>query len=429
LFRPRSTTEAVSDEIFLTLTFFYREFSPRVATMKTISFSSHSAPVGRRLATALFVLGLQLSLAGFPVGGLRAAGENDERNAFTWKNLQSDIAGVADRTDSNLVNSWGLVINPTASIFWVADNGTGVSTLYRPDGTPVNLVVTIPTTPADLPPSPGTPPSATPTGIVFNQFTGLGVFQISTTLPGGNGKPAIFIFDGEDGGISAWNGGTAAILVFDNSASGAVYKGLALANRTSGGPTLYATNFHNGTVDVFDSSFHPVTTFPATAFKDPNLPSNFAPFGIANIDNQLYVTFALQKLPDRHDDQAGPGNGFVDVFDANDGHLVKSLISNGQLNSPWGLARVPDEFGKFGHDVLLVGNFGDGHINAFNIRTGTFVTQLLHRPGQPLEFNGLWSLFFFDHRLYFTAGIGDESHGLFGFIRRAEEQEGHDSHE
>jgi len=138
--------------------------------MKKIDFSYHSAPVGRRLATALFVLGLQLSLAGFPVSSLRAAGENDERNAFTWKNLQSDIAGVADRTDPNLVNSWGLVINPTASIFWVADNGTGVSTLYRPNGTPVNLIVTIPTTLADLPPTPGTPPSATPTGIVFNPF-------------------------------------------------------------------------------------------------------------------------------------------------------------------------------------------------------------------------------------------------------------------
>ena len=117
---------------------------------------------------------------------------------------------------------------------------------------------------------------------------------------------------------------TEAILVSDNSPSGAVYKGLALATRTSGGPTLYATNFHNGTVDVFDSSFHLVTTLLATAFKDPNLPANFAPFGIANIDGQLYVTFALQKLPDRHDDQAGPGNGFVDVFDANDGHLVNA---------------------------------------------------------------------------------------------------------
>jgi uncharacterized protein (TIGR03118 family) len=397
--------------------------------MKITSISHRPIRTGGSLATALFVAGLQLSLMALPIGSLRAGSANEERNAFTWRNLQSDIAGVADRTDPNLVNSWGLTINTTANVFWVADNGTGVSTLYRPNGTPVNLVVTIPTTPADLPPSPGAPPSATPTGIVFNQFTGLGAFSISTTLSGGNGQPAIFIFDGEDGGISAWNGGTAAILVFDNSASGAVYKGLALANRTRGGPTLYATNFHNGKVDVFDSSFHLVTTLPATAFKDPNLPANFAPFGIANIDGQLYVTFALQKLPDRHDDQAGPGNGVVDVFDANDGHLVKRLISNGQLNSPWGLARVPDEFGKFGHDVLLVGNFGDGHINAFDIRNGAFLTQLLHRPDQPLEFNGLWSLFFFDHRLYFTAGIGDESHGLFGFIRRAEGEEEEDSHE
>ena len=138
--------------------------------MNITSISHHPIRVGGSLAAALLVAGLQLSLAALPIGSLPAGGANEERNAFTWKNLQSDIAGVADRTDLNLVNSWGLVINPTASIFWVADNGTGVSTLYRPDGTPVNLIVTIPTTPADLPPSPGTPPSATPTGIVFNPF-------------------------------------------------------------------------------------------------------------------------------------------------------------------------------------------------------------------------------------------------------------------
>ena len=215
----------------------------------------------------------------------------------------------------------------------------------------------------------------------------------------------ISFFDGEDGGISAWNPElspiTEAILVSDNSPSDAVYKGLALATRTSGGPTLYATNFHNGTVDVFDSSFHLVTTLPANAFKDPNLPANFAPFGIANIDGQLYVTFALQKLPDRHDDQAGLGNGFVDVFDANDGRLVKRLVSNGQLNSPWGVARVPHEFGKFHHkfggfgpSVLLVGNFGDGKINAFDINSGNFIDPLKNRRGEPLDFNGLWALVF-----------------------------------
>jgi uncharacterized protein (TIGR03118 family) len=402
--------------------------------MNITSISHRPIGVGGRLAAALLAAGLQLSLVALPIRSLRAGGANEERNSFTWNNLQSDIAGVADRTDLNLVNSWGLVINPTASIFWVADNGTGVSTLYRPNGTPVNLIVTIPTTPADLPPTPGTPPSATPTGIVFNPFA------TAFVLP--DGQPATFIFDGEDGGISAWNPElspiTEAIIpISDNSPSGAVYKGLALAYRTSGGPTLYATNFHNGTVDVFDSSFHLVTaTLPVTAFKDSNLPANFAPFGIANIDGQLYVTFALQKLPDRHDDEAGPGNGFVDVFDANDGHLVKRLISNGQLNSPWGLARVPHEFGKFRHkfggfgpSVLLVGNFGDGKINAFDINSGNFIDPLKNRRGDPLDFNGLWALFFLDERLYFTAGIGDESHGLFGVIKSVDKEKEEDSHE
>jgi uncharacterized protein (TIGR03118 family) len=394
--------------------------------MKTISISYYSAWVGRRLATALFVFGLQLSLISLPIGSLRAGNENEHRNAFRWKNLQSDIAGVADRTDRNLVNPWGLALNTNVNFFWVADNGTGVSTIYQPNGAPVNLVVTLPTTVANN----GNP--AKPTGIVFNFFPAF-------VLPDGN--PATFIFDGEDGGISAWNSGSGAVLKIDNSQSGAIYKGLALGLRRNGGPTLYATNFHNGTVDVFDSSFTQVHTFPPTAFKDPALPpnGNFAPFGIASIDGKIYVTFAVQDA-DKEDDVAGPGNGAVDVFDADDGHLLQRLILNGPssaLNAPWGLAEEPHKFGKFGHgffdaffrDVLFVGNFGDGKINAFDIHTGAFLGPLKNRRGEPLAFDGLWALFFFDNRLYFTAGIADESHGLFGFIRPAEEREDHDSHD
>ena len=389
----------------------YRESSTEFVTMKTIGFSYSFELMMRSFTTALVGAGLQLVFLLFPFGSLRAMGGDDEDNTFKWKNLQSDIHGAADRADPNLVNPWGLAINPNANIFWVADNGKSVSTLYRPDGTPVNLVVTIPAT------------STSPTGIVFNQFAGMGAFPI--TFPGGNGQPAIFIFDGEDGGLSAWNGGSAAILAFDNSASGAVYKGLALGFRKNSGPTLYATNFHNGTVDVFDSGFKPVNTFPLTAFKDSALPANFAPFGIASINGRIYVTFALQKQGG-HDDQAGPGNGAVDVFDADDGHLLQRLVlcGNGSpLNSPWGLARVPHEFGVFGPNVLLVGNFGDGLINAFKIHSGEFLGQLQHRKGQPLAFDGLWSLVFFNDRLYFTAGIVDEADGLFGFIRPAEREE------
>jgi uncharacterized protein (TIGR03118 family) len=408
--------------------------------MNTTGFSYRHARTGGNHVAALIVSGLQLSLILFPFGGLRA-GENEERNAFTWKNLQSDIAGVADRTDQNLVNSWGLTINTTANVFWIADNGTGVSTLYRPNGSPVLLgnsgqnFVTLPVTAGD---KVMTPPAtaAAPTGIVFNPSSSLP--NSSEFLIPGTKDPAVFIFDGEDGGIWAWNPNfdlTNAALVVDNSTSpsladSSVYKGLALAKRSKGDPTLYATNFRHGTVDVFDSNFKPVTG----GFVDPNLPANYAPFGIASIDNLLYVTFALQNGA-KHDDVRGAGNGFVDVFTP-EGVLIKRLIQftpgSGPLNSPWGLARVPNQFGNFGHNVLLVGNFGDGMINAFNINTGTFIASLLHRPGQPLDFNGLWGLFFFDDRLYFTAGIGDESHGLFGVIRpveREQEQDSGDSHE
>ena len=377
--------------------------------MKMISFSFRSSQAS--LETALFSVGLQLVFLMFPLGSLRAGGENLGGTTFNWKNLQSDIDGVADRTDPNLVNSWGLAINPNSNIFWVADNGTGVSTLYRPDGTPFPvgnpLVVTIPPTSADTEP----PIHSAPTGIVFNPFAKLF-------------KGAIFIFDGEDGSVAAWSGGASAVIEVDNSASGAVYKGLALAVRPNVVPTLYATNFHSGHVDIFDSQFGPVTI--AGSFVDPNPPpvptgaSGWGPFNIAAIDNHIYVTFAAQDA-DKHDDVRGPGNGFVDVFNTQ-GAFIKRLITGGNLNSPWGLAKVPfSGFGGLGPHVLLVGNFGDGFINAFQIQSGEFRGQLLHRKDQPLAFNGLWSLFFFNGRLYFTAGIADEADGLFGFIRPVEE--------
>jgi hypothetical protein len=265
---------------------------------------------------------------------------------------------------------------------------------------------------------------------------------------------AFFIFATEDGTIATWNpvDGTKAVLPVNNSGSGAVYKGLALVAKPNGGSRLYATNFSNVTVDVFDANFSAVTT--PGGFTDPNLPTNFLPekfasFGIANIGGQLYVTFALQK-PGHHDDQAGPGNGFVDVFSA-DGFLIQRLIPSNDmkenpLNSPWGLALVPGEFGEFrrnlggfgefrrnfggfGPAVLLVGNFGDGRINAFdisNVSKAKFLGPLENRRGEPLDFNGLWALVFLDDRLYFTAGIGDESHGLFGFIRAVEKGVGNE---
>lgn len=400
---------------------FARPISPLFANRSEFMKAIRMSPPFSRDCAALVVSGLQFLSVIFPVASAQAQAAASSKNNFDWSNLVSDVAGVADRTDPNLVNSWGLAFNPSAKVFWVADNGTGLSTVYQEDGRIVNFVVTIPPTSADT----GTPPTAAPTGIALNSSKS--AFLLS------NGKPALFIFDGEDGGISAWNGAlspiTNAVLVVDNSSpdptKSSVYKGLALANRTSGGPTLYAANFHNGTVDVYDSTFKKATI--AGTFTDPNLPPvpsgavGWAPFNIVNINGLLYVSFAAQNAV-KHDDVGGPGNGFVDVFDT-EGHLVKRLITQGKLNSPWGMAQVPSRFGQFDHNVLLVGNFGDGHINAYDIRTGAFLAQLQHRKGQSLEFNGLWSLFFLDNRLYFTAGIVDEAHGLFGVILPAAKEE------
>lgn len=367
----------------------------------------------RSFGAALAIAGLQFSSAVLPSAYAQAQDAKAQPNFFDWENLQTDVPGVADRTDPHLVNPWGLAINTKASIFWVSDNNADVSTLYQPDGTPVPLIVSI--------------PQGAPTGIVFNSFTN--AFILSE-----DGQPAAFIFDSENGSITAWNGGlqqiTKAVIKFDNSASGAVYKGLTLAVRKNGEPTLYAANFNKGTVDVFDSHFAPEKL--AGNFVDPTPPPvpkgtfGWAPFNLASIDGNIYVTFAAQNQK-KHDDLSGAGHGFVDVFDT-EGHLLKRLITGGQLNSPWGLAKVPEHehFGKFDDEVLLVGNFGDGNINAYDVHSGAFIATLLrrteNRTDQPLQFNGLWSLFFFDRKLYFTAGIVDETHGLFGFIHPAEQE-------
>jgi uncharacterized protein (TIGR03118 family) len=344
----------------------------------------------------------------------------EEPQVYTRVNLVSDIDGVARFTDLNLVNPWGLAFGPT-SPFWVADNNRGVSTLYngRGQGFPVGspLVVTIPT--------PSNPTGGAPTGIVFNAA---GEFVISANLKSGS---PLFLFSTEDGTILGWSPAvsvTSAVITVDNSGSGAVYKGLAIGSTTKGN-FLYATNFRAGMVEMYDKTFKLVNTF-----TDSTVDPNFAPFGIQNIGGQLYVTFALQKLPDKHDDQSGPGNGFVDVFET-DGTLVRRLASHGTLNSPWGLALAPNGFGKFSHH-LLVGNFGDGRINAFDVGAGDFDGQLIDPEGNPLAINGLWALQFGNgarnggsrHKLFFTAGIADESHGLFGFVKAGREEEGEQGH-
>ena len=351
-------------------------------------------------------------------------GASNHRTFYQQTNLVSDIAGVARFTDPNLVNSWGISHNLKGP--WiVSDNGTGVATSYLGNGKafPVGnpLVITIP-------PPTGSPvgTTATPTGNVFNNTDD---FVISEN---GRSRPSKFIFATEDGTISGWNPDvdlTNAILKVDNSSSGAVYKGIAIGRNSAGKDFLYAANFHSGFVDMFDAHFNFVKSFtdPVVSSICPIDNQCFAPFGIQNIGGKIFVSFALQNAQ-KHDDVAGPGNGFVDVFSPN-GILLRRLIMHGVLNSPWGMTLAPKDFGQFSDD-LLVGNFGDGHINAFDPVTGDFQGQLRNKFGKPIIINGLWGLAFGNgelagprNTLFFAAGIADEAHGLFGSIQAEEEEE------
>jgi uncharacterized protein (TIGR03118 family) len=358
---------------------------------------------------ARLLLGLVLTVV-LPLLATPAAAKN-----YQQVNLVSDTVGAAV-VDANLLNPWGIV-NPPGGPLWVSDNNAGVATLYNGVGTPfpvgTPLIVTIPT------PLKGAPP-ATPTGIVW----GPRGFVVNNGVKSG---AAAFIFDTEDGTISGWSptvDPTHAILAVDNSvlddpSKSAVYKGLALGTRSTLsnnlGLYLYATNFHDGFVEEYDSTFTLVTTF-----TDKNLPSGFAPFGIRNINGNLYVTFALQDKA-KHDDMPGKGNGFVDVFDT-DGNMIQRFASKGKLNSPWGLALAPADFGKFSND-LLIGNTGDGTIHAYDLASGHFAGTLDDQHGKPISNDRLWSLDFGDtvvaaspSDLFFTAGINNEKDGLFGKI-------------
>ncbi len=317
-----------------------------------------------------------------------------ERNSYTVTPLVSDQVGVAAHFDPNLVNAWGLTASGS-SPWWVADNGTDLSTLYRGDGSPQVLVVHV---------------DGGPTGTVFNVTSG---FLLPT------GGKALFLFDSEDGKIRAWNGaqGTTAIVVKDLG-DGAIYKGLAIAD-TAAGPRLYAADFHNARVDVFDGSFGLVPG----GFDDPGLPAGYAPFNVQTSGDRVFVSYAKQD-EDAEDEIAGRGLGFVDAYDTA-GNLLQRVAQHGQLNAPWGLALAPSSFGRFGGD-LLVGNFGDGEINAYEeLPNGHFEHRgaLRGSDGTALAIDGLWALRFGNGAnagptgtLFFTAGPDDESHGLFGSI-------------
>jgi len=338
--------------------------------------------------------------------------------SFVQTNLVSDVPGLAKVTDPNLKNPWGTSTAPGLPI-WISDNNAGAATLYDGAGNPISLQAKTPVNAVAIPapPSAGTGAVGAPTGTVFNP-TGSG-FIVSEKGASGSSR---FLFATEDGTIVGWNPNVDranGIIAVDRSTVtdpagdlGAVYKGLALVT-TSAGTFLYASNFRFGTVEVFDSSFNLVKSF-----TDPSVPAGFAPFGVHNIGGQLFITFAKQK-PDKHDDLAGPGNGFVDVFSPN-GALLQRLVSEGRLNSPWAVTLAPATFGAFGGDIL-VGSFGDGHINAYDRSTGNFEGQLRNAAGDPLTIPDLWGLRFpagslnaVPGALYFTAGINDEHDGLFG---------------
>ncbi len=334
---------------------------------------------------------------------LALADRAQAENRFLQHNLVSDLAGIADTVDPGLVNPWGISASPT-SPFWISNNHTGTAKIYDSAGKPASLVVTLH--------APGGTNPSTPTGQVFN---GTGSFVV----PGG--KPAAFLFATEDGTISGWYNGIAnneAATTVNNA--GVVYKGLAIGVSDSG-PVLYAADFRGGSVDVYSGDFSRKTL--AGSFSDPTIPSGFAPFNVYVSGAKLYVAYAKQD-DDREDDLPGDGNGYVDVFDLN-GRLLQRLVSGGRLNSPWGMVIAPDRFGDFSK-VLLVGNFGDGTINAFDPNTGAYLGTLQDANDKPIVNPGLWGLQFGNgasggdsNALYFTAGISGpggeaiESHGLF----------------
>jgi uncharacterized protein (TIGR03118 family) len=352
-----------------------------------------------RIALRLFAFAVAVLAVAALAGAARAF---DPSNVFTVQRLVSDSgATAAASTDSTLVNGWGLSAGPMTP-WWVSDNGTNDSTLYSGAGVKTPLTVSVP---------------GGPTGTVFNgSATDFAVSQ--------NGKSgaARFLFATEAGTILGWTpsvNGTAAVVGADRSNVGAVYKGLATAN-----DRLYATDFHNGRVDVFDASFNRINT--PGGFRDATIAKGFAPFGIQELGGNIFVTYAKQDAA-RHDDVPVAGKAYVDEFTP-DGYLVARVINSGKknapLNAPWGLALAPADFGLFSGD-LLVGNFGNGRISAYTKRGARWVYkgQLRLAGGAPIAIDGLWAIAFGNgsaagptNSLYFAAGPSDEQHWLFGSI-------------
>jgi uncharacterized protein (TIGR03118 family) len=331
-------------------------------------------------------------------------------SAYAMSKLVSNGQVAASLTDTNLINPWGIAFGPGAPA-WVANNGTQTSTVYNGIGQTQLAAVTIPA---------GINGDANPTGVVYN---GSSEFVINE---GAKSAAATFIFDGEGGTISGWADtvdSQKAIVMYDDGSGGAVYKGLAIATDGSGTTRLYATDFHNNKVDVFGGTFAKTST--TGSFADSTLPAGYAPFGIQALTVQsqtlIYVTYAKQDAA-AHAEVAGAGLGLVDVFDTQGTLQTHLIATGGALNAPWGIALAPAGFGTLSSD-LLIGNVGDGWINAYDPSAGTFVASLSDSTGTPIAISGLWGLAFGNGAqsqptttLFFAAGPNDEANGLYGRI-------------
>jgi uncharacterized protein (TIGR03118 family) len=389
------------------------------------------------------------ALATLPVLAFAQGHNHKETNHYAQTNLVTDPNSgfSATFTDKQLKNPWGLA-RSTTSPWWVSDNGAGFSTLYDGTGAKRSLVVTIPGPNGTVPCTGTNPPAnclvSSPTGVVFN---GSPDFDLS---PGDPKTAAAFIFVTEDGTISAWAGGTAATLEVDNStnptpADGAVYKGAAIGE-FKGKRYLYVANFRAGKIEVYDTNFHQVTLSDAgsddrgeheQAFNDERIPKGFAPFNVQNIGGSLFVTYAKQNAA-KHDDVAGAGLGFVDLYSPG-GKLLTRFEHGPWLNSPWGIVWTPRDFGEFSNKIL-VGNFGSGWIAAYDGFTGKFIDFMRDHNGDVIGIDGLWALAFGNsaagcpstppagsnlpkcgaagpyNSLFFTAGVNGEMDGLFGTL-------------
>jgi uncharacterized protein (TIGR03118 family) len=372
--------------------------------------------VRNRIAVAGMGALAALTIALLPFALTRPAHAAAESNAYHQTNLVSDLPGMALIQDPDLVNPWGISLSG-GSPFWVANNVSNTSTLYardHPNATPPApltknaLVVTI--------------PGGSPTGTVAN--TGASTdFVVKSGAASGR---AAFLFASQVGIISGWNpnvpaaGSTQAQV---GATGDAVYTGLAIGQVSNGqgGTTtyLYAADFEHGKIDVYDGAFKPATL--DGSFSDPNIPNSYSIFNIQNIGGKLYVTYAQQshKEPDEETDR---GSGFVDVFDTS-GHLLQRLIEGNHLRAPWGVALAPADFGAFSN-ALIVGNFGDGQLHAFDPDSGKYLGEMKDENGKPIVIDGLWGITFGNganggdkNALYFAAGIQDETHGLFGSLR------------